>query len=90
MKFSIVALALSVSSVMALPSEAASGHSLLARDRVKLNQYRTLDDCKNDRNILFHAAPPANNCYDLDKQTGAFFYNTGGYLLSQGKFYPQV
>ena len=40
---------------------------------------------KNDRDILYHAAPTLGNCYDLDGQTGAFFYNTAGYLFSSGK-----
>ena len=46
-------------------------------------------DCsKNDRNILYHAAPSSGNCYDLDGQTGAFFYNTAGYLFSSGTLLP--
>lgn len=43
---------------------------------------------KNDRNILYHAAPSTGNCYDLDGQTGAFFYNTAGFLFSSGKCKP--
>lgn len=38
----------------------------------------------HDRNILYHAAPSTGNCYDLDGKTGAFFYNTAGFLLSRG------
>lgn len=40
---------------------------------------------KNDRDILYHAAPSLGNCYDLDGQTGAFFYNTAGFLHASGK-----
>jgi hypothetical protein len=45
----------------------------------------------NDRNILYHAAPVSGRCYTLDDKTGAFFYNTGGYLQSYCKnhFYGQ-
>ncbi|KAL2145909.1 hypothetical protein VTI28DRAFT_5991 [Corynascus sepedonium] len=49
-------------------------------DKPKLNQYRTVDDCSNDRNITYHAAPISGQCYDLDDDTGAFFWNTGGML----------
>ncbi|KAH6637280.1 hypothetical protein F5144DRAFT_547272 [Chaetomium tenue] len=53
--------------------------SVLA-DKPKLNQYRTMDDCNNDANILYHAAPVSGRCYNLDDATGAFFWNTGGML----------
>ncbi|KAF2124457.1 hypothetical protein P153DRAFT_370881 [Dothidotthia symphoricarpi CBS 119687] len=82
MKFSIVAAALSLPCAMAMPSESGQGRSLLTRATPKLNQYATLDDCQNDRNILYHAAPVAFRCYELDGKTGAFFYNTGPYLES--------
>ncbi|PVI03071.1 hypothetical protein DM02DRAFT_652872 [Periconia macrospinosa] len=54
-----------------------------AADTVKLNQYRSLDDCKNDRNILFHAAPISGTCYNIDSQTRGIFFNTGGFLSSR-------
>jgi hypothetical protein len=38
-----------------------------------------------DRNILYHAAPVSGRCYDLDDQTGAFFWATGGMLNPRGK-----
>ncbi|CAK7204946.1 hypothetical protein SEUCBS139899_007708 [Sporothrix eucalyptigena] len=46
----------------------------------KLNQYASMDDCNNDRNILYHAAPVSGRCYDLDDKTRAFFWATGGML----------
>ncbi|EAQ87681.1 predicted protein [Chaetomium globosum CBS 148.51] len=49
-------------------------------DKPKLNQYSSLDDCQNDKNILFHAAPVSGRCYNLDDATAAFFWNTGGML----------
>ncbi|OAQ64304.1 hypothetical protein VFPPC_13873 [Pochonia chlamydosporia 170] len=79
MKFFLLVAAVAVPA-LAMPE--AEGVSLNPRDKVKLNQYRTLDDCEHDRNILFHAAPVSGKCYELDGQTGAFFYNTGGYLRS--------
>ncbi|KAH9896170.1 hypothetical protein F4778DRAFT_783450 [Xylariomycetidae sp. FL2044] len=68
-----------------MPSDTSSGQSLQARAKPKLNQYRSMEDCKNDKDILYHAAPVMGNCYDLDSKTGAFFYNTGGFLLSYRK-----
>ncbi|KAK3352220.1 hypothetical protein B0T25DRAFT_541434 [Lasiosphaeria hispida] len=56
----------------ALPSTLAA--------KPKLNQYRSVDDCNNDRNILYHAAPVSGRCYNLDGATGAFFWSTGGML----------
>ncbi|KAI0136288.1 hypothetical protein BJ170DRAFT_710252 [Xylariales sp. AK1849] len=44
----------------------------------KLNQYASLDDCKNDKNILYHAAPVTGRCYDFDDKTHAWFSNAGG------------
>ncbi|KAH6621556.1 hypothetical protein B0J18DRAFT_458043 [Chaetomium sp. MPI-SDFR-AT-0129] len=49
-------------------------------DAPKLNQYSSLDDCQNDKSILYHAAPVSGRCYDLDDATAAFFWNTGGML----------
>ncbi|KAI0133780.1 hypothetical protein BJ170DRAFT_607432 [Xylariales sp. AK1849] len=46
-----------------------------------------MDDCKNDRNILYHAAPVSMKCYDIDDKTGAFFLNTAGYLATAGWFH---
>ncbi|KAI9163913.1 hypothetical protein HJFPF1_05545 [Paramyrothecium foliicola] len=63
---------------MALP--AAGGSSLQSRDTVKLNQYANLGDCQNDRNILYHAAPVALRCYNLDGRTGALFINPGPFI----------
>ncbi|GJN85347.1 hypothetical protein PLIIFM63780_008914 [Purpureocillium lilacinum] len=82
MKFLILSTILALPCALAAPSD-GTGHSLLARDKPKLNQYRTMDDCLHDRNILYHAAPSTGNCYDLDGKTGAFFYNTAGFLLSR-------
>jgi hypothetical protein len=39
---------------------------------------------QNDRGILYHASPAPGNCYELDGQTGAFFYNSGGYQDAYG------
>lgn len=39
---------------------------------------------RNDRNILYHAAPVSSRCYRLDAQTGAFFYNPGDYIYVYG------
>ncbi|KZZ98927.1 hypothetical protein AAL_02478 [Moelleriella libera RCEF 2490] len=58
---------------------------LESRALVKLNQYRTLDDCNHDRNILYHAAPVSGRCYPLDRATGAFFLNTGGFFYCRAK-----
>ncbi|KAH8726760.1 hypothetical protein GQ44DRAFT_725935 [Phaeosphaeriaceae sp. PMI808] len=82
MKFSLVAAAFALPCALAMPSEAGHGDTVLTRDNPKLNQYRSMDDCRKDKNILFHAAPSSGNCYNLDGQTGAFFYNTAGYLFS--------
>ncbi|KAK4090367.1 hypothetical protein PCL_12234 [Purpureocillium lilacinum] len=82
MKLSILSTALYLPMILAMPSDPAAISQLEGRDNVKLNQYRTLDDCQHDRDILFHAAPVSGKCYELDGQTGAFFYNTGGYLQS--------
>ncbi|KAJ6437320.1 Heterokaryon incompatibility protein 6, OR allele [Purpureocillium lavendulum] len=82
MKLLLLSTIFAVPYAMAAPSDHA-GHSLLARDKPKLNQYRSMDDCLHDRNILYHAAPSTGNCYDLDGKTGAFFYNTAGFLLSR-------
>jgi hypothetical protein len=65
---------------LAMPAVSENESNLFARDAPKLNQYRSLSDCQNDRGILYHASPAPGNCYELDGQTGAFFYNTGGYL----------
>ncbi|KAH8760999.1 hypothetical protein F5883DRAFT_524306 [Diaporthe sp. PMI_573] len=81
MKFILLAAAFTASA-FALPEPVSRDTTLLARDNVKLNQYRTLDDCENDRDILYHAAPVSGKCYELDDQTGAFFYNTGGFWQS--------
>ncbi|KAI1861641.1 hypothetical protein JX265_009608 [Neoarthrinium moseri] len=70
MKFFIIAAALNLPCALALPSDSGDGHSLLARDKPKLNQYRTMDDW-------------SGNCYDLDKQTDAFFDNTAGFIFSE-------
>ncbi|KAF9874782.1 hypothetical protein CkaCkLH20_07919 [Colletotrichum karsti] len=77
----IYAATLFLSSALALPSagNVGSGSSVAARDVVKFNQYKTLDDCKNDRDILYHAAPVSARCYDIDDATGAFFYNSAGF-----------
>ncbi|KAH6680213.1 hypothetical protein B0J14DRAFT_683344 [Halenospora varia] len=83
MQFShlFLAAAAILSSCHAAPSaEAGIG----ARAVVKLNQYRTFDDCTHDRSILYHAAPVSGKCYDLDDATGAYFLNTGGYLNCNG------
>ncbi|KFY09540.1 hypothetical protein V492_05465 [Pseudogymnoascus sp. VKM F-4246] len=50
----------------------------------KYNQYPTLDDCKNDKNILYHTAPYSGHCYDLMDEAGAYFFNTGGFLNCNG------
>ncbi|KAH9896169.1 hypothetical protein F4778DRAFT_783449 [Xylariomycetidae sp. FL2044] len=81
MKFLALAVVLAIPAVAA-PEPAANGISLAARDKVKLNQYRTMEDCNNDKDILYHAAPVSGKCYDLDAATGAFFYNTAGYAQS--------
>jgi hypothetical protein len=39
---------------------------------------------QNDRGLLYHAGPAPGNCYELDSQTGAFFFNSGGYLNAYG------
>ncbi|KAI1840801.1 hypothetical protein JX266_013008 [Neoarthrinium moseri] len=83
MKFFIIAAALNLPCALALPSDPGDGHSLLARDKPKLNQYRTMDDCLHDKRILFHAAHSSGNYYDLDKQTSTFFYNTAGFIFSE-------
>ena len=44
MKFVLIATAVSLPLVMASPTESPSGRNLFARDKPKLNQYRTLDD----------------------------------------------
>ncbi|EPE35243.1 hypothetical protein GLAREA_10940 [Glarea lozoyensis ATCC 20868] len=43
----------------------------------KLNQYATIDDCNNDRNILFHASPSEGSCHGVDGKTGALYLVTG-------------
>lgn len=43
MKFLLLAATFTISA-FALPEHVSGGTSLLARDNVKLNQYRTLDD----------------------------------------------
>ncbi|KAG8159849.1 hypothetical protein KVR01_010486 [Diaporthe batatas] len=59
---------------------------LAAAAPILLAKYRTSDDrlaccCrKKDRDILCHAVPSPGHCYDLDGQTGAFSYNTAGFL----------
>ncbi|KAF2128746.1 hypothetical protein P153DRAFT_357271 [Dothidotthia symphoricarpi CBS 119687] len=85
MKFLALAAAFTIPA-LAMPEPVSGGLSLATRDAVKLNQYRTMDDCRNDRNILYHAAPVSGTCYNIDGQTGAFFINTGGFLASK----PQV
>ncbi|KAJ6437319.1 ER membrane protein [Purpureocillium lavendulum] len=82
MKLSSFSATFYLATALAMPHDPAKESHLEKRDNVKLNQYRTLDDCQHDRNILFHAAPVSGKCYELDGQTGAFFYNTGGYLQS--------
>ncbi|ERT01029.1 hypothetical protein HMPREF1624_02265 [Sporothrix schenckii ATCC 58251] len=66
------------SSVLVLAAAALLPSAMAAKP--KLNQYATMDDCNNDRNILFHAAPVSGRCYNLDGKTGAFFWATGGML----------
>lgn len=44
MKFILIATAMSLSLAAASPTESPSGRNLFARDKPKLNQYRTLDD----------------------------------------------
>jgi hypothetical protein len=39
---------------------------------------------RNDKNILYHAAPVSGRCYNLDDATAAFFWNTGGMLNPRG------
>ncbi|KAK4129732.1 hypothetical protein N657DRAFT_560756 [Parathielavia appendiculata] len=63
---------------------AAAMPSVMA-DWPKLNQYKTLDDCQNDKDILYHAAPVSGRCYNLDDATGAFFWNPG--TLSEPRVY---
>ncbi|KAL0930464.1 uncharacterized protein CTRU02_214539 [Colletotrichum truncatum] len=77
MKTSIACLAASLlSTAFALPS--AGNSAIEARaGKVKFNQYRNMADCQNDAGILYHAAPVSGRCYDIDDQTGAFFYNPG-------------
>jgi hypothetical protein len=43
MKFLVLAAALTVSA-MAMPEPVSGGNSLNARDKVKLNQYKSMDD----------------------------------------------
>jgi len=43
MKFLILSTILALPCALAAPSD-GTGHSLLARDKPKLNQYRTMDD----------------------------------------------
>ncbi|KAH8726759.1 hypothetical protein GQ44DRAFT_771124 [Phaeosphaeriaceae sp. PMI808] len=81
MQFFLLAAAIAIPA-LAMPEPVSGGASLNARDGVKLNQYATMDDCRNDRNILYHAAPVSGKCYTLDGKTGAFFYNTGGFWQS--------
>ncbi|KAI0174277.1 hypothetical protein BJ166DRAFT_143497 [Pestalotiopsis sp. NC0098] len=76
----IVLTTLAAASVSATPVDTSPNHALDARDKAKLNHL-------NDRNILYHAAPPSMRCYNLDDKTGAFFLNTGGYLASAGWFH---
>ncbi|KAK7183170.1 hypothetical protein PSPO01_10717 [Paraphaeosphaeria sporulosa] len=87
MKFLALAAALAIPA-LALPEPVSGGLSLQSRDNVKLNQYRNIDDCRNDNAILFHAAPVSGTCYNLDSQTGAMFINTAGFLAS--KLYNQI
>ncbi|KAF2020564.1 hypothetical protein BU24DRAFT_416234 [Aaosphaeria arxii CBS 175.79] len=82
MRFFVLAAGLAIPA-LAMPEPVSGGLSLGARDTVKLNQYRSMDDCNNDRNILYHAAPVSGRCYDIDGQTGAFFINTGGFQGSK-------
>lgn len=44
MKFLLIATALSISFVMALPTEYGDERNLFARAKPKLNQYRTFND----------------------------------------------
>ncbi|KAF9700846.1 hypothetical protein EKO04_000444 [Ascochyta lentis] len=73
---------LAVAAVLAIPA-LAMPEALGARDNVKLNQYSSMSDCKNDKDILYHAAPVSGRCYNIDGKTGAFFINTAGFLASK-------
>ncbi|KAI3399027.1 hypothetical protein diail_7827, partial [Diaporthe ilicicola] len=82
MKFLLVAAAVSAPFAMASPFQSGHSANLFTRDKPKLKQYQTLDDCKHDQDILYHATPVLRTCYDLDGQTGAVFDDTAGFLHS--------
>ncbi|KAF2125947.1 hypothetical protein P153DRAFT_369934 [Dothidotthia symphoricarpi CBS 119687] len=48
----------------------------------KLNEYHTMADCMADMDRITHTRPMKDVCYNLRNETGAFFYNTGTFVLS--------
>ncbi|KAI1077158.1 hypothetical protein F5B20DRAFT_553362 [Whalleya microplaca] len=61
----------------------ASDGELAPRAAQKFNQYASMEDCKNDRNILYHKAPRSFECVKIDPKTDVFFFNTGGLWNAQ-------
>ncbi|PVI01590.1 hypothetical protein DM02DRAFT_654329 [Periconia macrospinosa] len=52
------------------------GQGVLAANP-KLNQYASIDDCKNDRNIISHASPSLWSCHKVDGRTQAVYLVVG-------------
>ena len=43
----------------------------------KINQYASMDDCNNDRNIISHASPSESSCHKIDSRTKAMYLVVG-------------
>ncbi|OTA64269.1 hypothetical protein K449DRAFT_421631 [Hypoxylon sp. EC38] len=83
--YTLISIALlAVGVPVTLAQEDVGGEQLDTRAAQKFNQYRTVEDCKNDKHILYHKAPRSGECIKIDEKTGSFFYNTGGLRSALG------
>ncbi|PVH98539.1 hypothetical protein DM02DRAFT_657239 [Periconia macrospinosa] len=54
----------------------------------KLNQYRSVEDCKKDKNIISHSSPSMNDCRAIDTNTRAVYLVIGGGSAGQHFYKP--
>ncbi|PVH94559.1 hypothetical protein DM02DRAFT_732435 [Periconia macrospinosa] len=65
------------------------GQGILAKTAApKLNQYRSIDDCKADKNIISHASPSLGSTRDVDASTVAVYLVAGSAHAGQ-HYYPR-